>query len=233
MVFDYLVRKIGLIIGTSQLNPPFETLLEGTEHFFGFDIDIMMEICRRINRQCQFKPFLFTELIPAIENGGIDIAIASIIITPARRKIALFSIPYLQSEGRFITLNDSKIESPEDMPGKVVGVGDHAPYKALVKEIYKGKARVKTYPNISELMLGLNNKQVDAALLDNEAAKYWAYNVSSKYELIGSALPAGQGYGIMTQKNNKALMVLINKAILDMEDDGKYLEIYRQYFSLN
>ncbi|MFA1369849.1 transporter substrate-binding domain-containing protein, partial [Legionella pneumophila] len=40
----------------------------------------------------------------------------------------------------------------------------------------------------------------------------------------------GNGYGILALKNNAPLIMKINKALLQIEKDGTYLEIYNTYF---
>ncbi len=37
-----------LLIGTTAQNPPFSSIADQKENFYGFDIDIMGEVCRRI-----------------------------------------------------------------------------------------------------------------------------------------------------------------------------------------
>ncbi|CDZ76067.1 lysine-arginine-ornithine-binding periplasmic protein [Legionella massiliensis] len=48
-----------LNIGTLVYDPPFEVEADKKEHFFGFDVDIMMEVCNRLHADCHFTPLLF------------------------------------------------------------------------------------------------------------------------------------------------------------------------------
>ncbi|WP_133131148.1 transporter substrate-binding domain-containing protein [Legionella yabuuchiae] len=70
---------------------------------------------------------------------------------------------------------------------------------------------------------------IDTIILDNEAAKYWASYNAELYQLIGTKLPVGKGYGMMAKLGQNALFSEINKTLLSMEEDGKYLEIYSRY----
>ncbi|WP_165481191.1 transporter substrate-binding domain-containing protein [Legionella impletisoli] len=219
-----------LLIGTSQLNPPFEMMATKPDHFYGFDIDMMLEICRRMNQECVFKTVMFNEIFPEIDQGTLDLAIWSIIITSEREKNYSFSMPYLQSEVRFITLKDSPIDTPNDIAGKTVGIRFGSPFGDVAKDIYQNDIIIKQYPLVSDLIEGLNQKEIDAAILDNEAAEYWAANNDELYKLIGSKLPVGKGYGILAKLGQNELISEINKALLSMEEDGKYLEIYNRYF---
>ncbi|WP_133128658.1 transporter substrate-binding domain-containing protein [Legionella nagasakiensis] len=220
-----------LIIGSAPLNPPFETLATEPNHFFGFDIDLMLEICKRIHAQCDFTPLPFDNLFSNIKEGKINLAIAAITITPARASEFLFSLPYMESNGRFLTLKKSIINDPAAIKGKKIGVRKGTPYKDLAKNLYENNVQVIEYPLNTDLLEALANATVDIILVDSEVAKYWAAN-NDTYKLIGSKLPVGEGYGIMTTLDNSELIAAINEALLNMESDGKYLEIYRNYFEL-
>lgn len=230
--FSFYTNAAPLKIGTSPLNPPFEILAEAPNHFYGFDIDIMMEICRRIQRECEFVPVRFNNLFAQLNNHQIDLAISAIIITPARRQQFLFSMPYLESNGRFLTLKKSSINAPDDIQLKTVGIRVGSPYKEMAESLYNGRLKVIEYPYTAELLTALSQEDVNAVLMDDEAAKYWVFNTDNTYEVIGTKLPIGDGYGIMAMPNATLLISQINKALLSMEADGKYLEIYSRYFTL-
>lgn len=54
--------------------------------------------------------------------------------------------------------------------------------------------------------------------------------MSNLFKLVGKAIRSGDGYGIMANKNNADLITQINKALLQMENDGTYLRISNTYF---
>ncbi|KTD43787.1 transporter substrate-binding domain-containing protein [Legionella oakridgensis] len=130
----YLLAKT-LTIGSAPLNPPFETLASQPNHFFGFDIDLMIEICKRINLQCDFIPMPFDNLFSSIQERKIDLAIAAITITPAREAEFLFSLPYLESNGHFLALRKSAINTPEEIAGKKSRRAQRNPLRRFGKAI--------------------------------------------------------------------------------------------------
>lgn len=220
-----------LIIGTTAQNPPFNSIADQQDHFYGFDIDIMGEICRRLKVECKFKPILFNNLFTAVAANKIDLAIAAIIITPYRQQEFLFSLPYLESNAQFLTRKESQLDIPQSIETKTIGTRLGTPFADLAQEIYKNKITIIQYPDIAELLNGLNNNKVDAILMDAEAAKNWVSNNSDLYKLIGTQVPIGNGYGIMTRPNETQLISQINQILLSMEADGSYLKIYSRYFT--
>ncbi len=218
------------LVGTSSDNPPFGTIASQHDIFFGFDIDMMTEICKRIKIDCKFKSHLFNDLFGNLKAGKIDLAIAAIIITPDRQENFLFSLPYLQSDARFITLHQSPIKQPSDIGGKTVGTRLGTPFKDLAIELYKNKITLIDYSTIPIMLDALSHNKVDIILMGDEPAKFWNVNNTGVYKLIGSKIPIGKGYGIMANKGQDALMKRINQALLNMEEDGTYLQIYTRYF---
>ncbi len=68
-------------------------------------------------------------------------------------------------------------------------------------------------------------------MINAHLAKYILNNSSSNYKIVGKKIPLGQGYSIIALPQNKALIIAINKCLLNMETNGTYLTIYNKYFS--
>lgn len=220
-----------LLIGTTSQNPPFNSLADNRDHFYGFDIDIMSEICRRIHQTCTYTPMVFNKLFSALKAEKIDLAVAAIIITPTREEEFLFSLPYLSSNAQFMALNKSAISSVKELVNKRIGTRIGTPFKELAEDMYGDKIHINDVPDVPNLLDGLNNGTLDVVLMDAEAAQNWYANNSKIYKLIGSPIPVGNGYGIMANLYQHKLLSEINQALLGMESDGTYLKIYSQYFS--
>jgi arginine transport system substrate-binding protein len=219
-----------LLIGTTTQNPPFSSIADQKNDFYGFDIDLMGAICNRIQQQCQFQPTVFNKLFTNLASRKIDLAIAAIIMTKDREQHFLFSLPYLESTALFMTRKESTINEPNDIINKKIGVRLGTPFRELAVSLYEKKITLVDFPVMSELLSGLNNDQVDAVLINSEAAKYWVLNNNSLYKLIGNPISIGGGYGIMANPDQTKLMFEINRALLNIEADGTYLNIYTRYF---
>lgn len=229
LVFSF-VHANTLRVGTTLQNPPFSSLADKNGHFYGFDMNIMEEICKSIKVNCTFTPLVFNDLFTQMKAGKIDLAIAAIIINDFQEEDFLFSLPYLQSNGEFIALLPSPINKPSDIINKRVGVRRGTPFKNLALTMYKNQVEIVEVQDMGTLLGKLNDKDIDVALINAAAAKYWYANNSEIYKLIGTQIPTGEGYGIMANKGQEALIGQINQALLNMEADGSYLAIYTRYF---
>ena len=219
-----------LTIGTTQNNPPFSSMSDQKGHFYGFDIDIMNEICTRIKSPCTYTSVVFNDIFPTLIAGKIDLAIAAIIITPERKQSFLFSIPYLESNAQFITQQQSPINTPEDIKNKKVGIRQGTPFAAIARKIYKNQVEIVEFAEVNDFFDALKNNTIDIVLTNAAAARYWYANNSDLYKLIGAEIPTGDGYGIIANKGQEKLITQINEALLHMEEDGTYLKIYTRYF---
>ncbi|OGV44899.1 MAG: hypothetical protein A3F46_06110 [Legionellales bacterium RIFCSPHIGHO2_12_FULL_42_9] len=230
LLFSSFLFAGPLVVGTTSYYPPFEMVANNKNALTGFDIDLMKEICTRINRSCSFKVYLFDELFPELMNNKIDASIAGITITTARSDQFLFSLPYLASSGQFIVPTASKSKNLNDLNGKRIGVEHRSLFKELASKTLNAATTVVEYKTQPDLLQGLGNNEVDAALLDTATAEYWVANNSNLFKLIGNNIDVGLGYGIMANKTNFALINSINNALLSMENDGTYLRLYNLYF---
>ncbi len=219
-----------LLIGTTPLNPPFETLADKSNHFFGFDIDIIVEVCRRLNQPCEFTPIIYNDLFSSLETQKIDIAIAAIIVTSQVQNEFQYSLPYLPSYARFLSLQNIGIESIENITNKKVGTRLGTPFKQLALTLYPNRITTVDYPTIAALLRALSKQNVDCILINDAAALYWYANNSQLYQLIGDKIPIGGGYRILANKANANLMTRINQALIAMQNDGSYAKIYSRYF---
>lgn len=75
---------------------------------------------------------------PLLENGEIDLVIATFTITDERKETYNFSTPYYTDAVGLLVNNDSGIESIEDLDGKIIGVAQSSTtkdgFKAYVEE---------------------------------------------------------------------------------------------------
>ncbi len=94
-----------ILMGTSTIFPPFIYSTSG-EQFVGFDIELGKIIARNYGRGIQITNMRFEELLPAVQNGTIDMSICATTITDERSKIVDFSVPYYQTSETVIIRKD-------------------------------------------------------------------------------------------------------------------------------
>src|SRR5699024_6552430 len=66
---------------------PFEMMDQESGEMVGFDMDIINEVAERAGFEINMRTMDFNGIIPAVQTGNVDIAIAGITITDERAKI--------------------------------------------------------------------------------------------------------------------------------------------------
>lgn len=218
-----------LIVAASPFNPPMEMQASDKGVFVGFEIDIVNEVCRRINASCIYKAMTFSDIMAAVQAGEADLGIDGFFITQARLQHFLFSLPYLQSKAQLLTNADSNINDNNINKGQRIGVEKGTIFQDLLLEKYNN-VQVITYAEQQDMLHDLESRKIDLIMFDYIDASYWVENNPQNLKYVGAPIPVGLGYGILANINNAQLIIRINKALIDMENDGTYLSIYNRYF---
>lgn len=109
-------------IGVQNERPPF-SFTDDEGELRGFDVEIAEALCATMEAQCELVSLDFVQVIPALQEGRIDAAVASMSITDGRRELVDFTDKYYQAANRFVARSGTVSDvSPEALAGKVVGV---------------------------------------------------------------------------------------------------------------
>lgn len=226
-LLSQIKEKGKIVVGTSADYPPYEFHKEigGKDEIVGFDIAIAKEIAKDLGVELEIKDMKFEGLLPALKTGKIDFAMAGMTPKPERKKQADFSkIYYRAVQGMMVRAEDKdKIKAVTDLTGKVVGAQKASIQADIAKSEVKG-AQVKELGKVSDLVLELQNKKIDAIIVELPVAE--AY-VSRNTEL---ALAEGitfqdaeGGSAIAVNKGNTTLIEAMDKS-LDALEQNKAIE---------
>ena len=217
-----------LIIATIANAPPFE-FQNDAKGLSGFDIDLMNDLCKRMNTRCKFKIYEFSQVLPALKRGEVDLAIAAIDITPQRKEQFLFSLPYKLANIKIVTLTTSDLQTPNQLVNKHIGFYKNAPDKDYLNALSLQQIHAQYYPHVADLFAALKQKEVDAIVVEPSRAAYWLAN-NQGFKVLGKSVSVAEGYGIAANLNQNELIEEINHYLKQMERDGTYLQIYNRYF---
>ena len=102
---------------------PFEMMDQETGEMIGFDMEIIREVADRAGFEIDLNTMDFNGIIPALQTGNVDIAIAGITITEEREEIVDFSDPYYDSGLRILVRQDNgKVGEISDLEGVKIRV---------------------------------------------------------------------------------------------------------------
>ncbi|MBO5992621.1 MAG: basic amino acid ABC transporter substrate-binding protein [Acidaminococcaceae bacterium] len=218
-----------LKVGTEPTFAPFEFQKEGSKEFDGFDMDLIRAIGKQLNMKVEILNMGFDALIPAINAGNIDLAIAGMSITPDRQKAVDMSDPYYVA-GLVVVVrkDDNALKGVNDLNNK--GIAVQIGTTGAERAAKVPGAKVKNFNTNAEVFLELKNKGVDAVIIDKPVAEYFLATGGGKdyAKIVGDTMEA-ESYGISLKKNSP-LTKEINKALLDLKKNGEYDKLYEKWF---
>jgi glutamine transport system substrate-binding protein len=218
-----------LIVTTDTAFVPFEFRHKG--EYIGFDIDLWEAIADELKLEYRLQSMDFLGIIPALQVGQVDVALAGITITPEREKVLDFSDGYYESGFSIMVPINSDIKSSNDLKGKIIAIktGSSAAYYA--KENFKDTT-FHLFPNIGNAYLELLSGRVDAVVFDTPNIMYYIATAGNgQFKAVGENMMAHQ-YGIAFPKGGE-LVHRVNKALANMRADGRYDDIYSKWFGKN
>lgn len=220
-----------LVVGVESFAPPF-VMQGGHQEIYGFDIDMINSLCAIMERTCQFRIMRFNQLIPALINHEIDVAVSAITITAERSKEVYFSAPYAISNSRFMARLQPNPPAFNLglFKGKTIGVESGTIFNRQIQSLGINNASIKEYSRFENLLEGLSNNEVDYILVDDPTAIFWAAN-SGILMTVGPALQYGYGFGIAVQPNNTVLLDSINKSLQQYLTSPAYKQNFDKYLA--
>ncbi|WP_133127019.1 transporter substrate-binding domain-containing protein [Legionella nagasakiensis] len=220
-----------LRVAVANFVPPY-VMQGGNKQLFGFDITMMQEICSKLQRDCQFDSMPFGQLLEALVNDKVDVAVGAIAITPERAKIVNFSLPYLPSHAIFLT-HDKYFNQPfnlDSLTGKTIAVESGTVFPTVIKRAGIKNIRIVEFSYEEDLIEALSLKKIDFAFLDTPTAYYWEIRSGGQLKTIGESKEYGFGLGIAVNPRNVDLIQAINQVLLQYQKSPKFETDYATYF---
>ncbi|TGN40370.1 transporter substrate-binding domain-containing protein [Marinobacter confluentis] len=209
---------------------PFEMMDQETGEMIGFDMEIIREVADRAGFEIDLNTMDFNGIIPALQTGNVDIAIAGITITAEREEIVDFSDPYYDSGLRILVRKGNEdVTEFSDLEGKKIGTKIGSTSYDYLTENIEADDGVTPYPGSSDMYMALMSRAIDAVFYDAPNVGYFARTKGEgKVQTVGP-LYEGQQYGIAL-KSGSEWVDDVNDALAAMKEDGTYKTIYEKWF---
>ncbi len=215
-----------LVVATDTAFVPFEFAQDG--EYVGFDIDMWTMIAEELELDFELRPMDFNGIIPGLQTGQLDVALAGITIREDRAEVIDFSDGYYESGFRIMVPIDSDIESAEDLAGKTLAVRTGTSAADYARDNFTD-TQLRQFPNIDNAYLELRTGRVEAAMHDTPNVLYYIATAGDgQVKAVGEQMMAHE-YGIAFPKGSE-LVEPVNGVLAAMREDGRYDEIYAKWF---
>ncbi len=209
------IRDRGYITIAVKNNRAPLAFLTASGELSGYEIDIARRLADELlgdSSAVRLVPVRNTDRLSAVLDERVDIAIAAITITEARRRLINFSDPYYLDGTAFIT-NQPNIQSLQNLRLAKVALIDRSSAVPSVRYILPG-AQLIGVTSYAEGQRLLTAGSVDAFAGDASVLTSWLSNSSADYRLLESiitadplsvAIPKGTQYTSLKEAINRAL----------------------------
>lgn len=216
-----------LILGTCADYPPYEfhKIVNGKDEIVGLDVEIAKEIAKELGVKLEIKDMGFDGLIPSLKTGKIDLIISGMTPNEKRAKEVDFSKVYYKAVQKVLIRKEdkAKYKSVADLEGKKVGAQTSSIQEEIAHKEVKD-AKVSSLSKVTELVLALKTKKVDAVIVEGPVAKAYA---DKNNEIMISDMTVGdpdEGSAIAVKKGNSDMVEALNKVIDKLNKEDKINE---------
>lgn len=222
-LFKSIIKKDKIIVGMSFDAKPFG--YQDTDgQIKGFEADLAREIAKRIlgdGNKVVFQNITSQDRIKAVSSGDVDMVISTMSITPQRKKLVNFSIPYFVAGQAICVRKDSNIDSYYDLMNKSIIVILGTTGEKNIRR-FAPNALVQSYNDNSEAINAFKNGDSDAITTDDTLLQGLIIE-SNDYILLPQRLTQ-EPYGIAFRKSKQteSLKRNINEIIKEIKTDGTF-----------
>lgn len=232
-IFSISALADTLTMATNASFPPYEYLDGDT--VVGIDAEIAAAVCQKMGYELTIDDMDWGAIIPAVQSGKADFAMAGMSVTEERLQLVNFSQTYATGIQAIIVKEDSPITCADDLFAE----GNH--YKVGVQmsttgDIYTsediedaGLGTVERFDNGNDATLALVNGKVDCVVIDNEPAK--AYVAANPGLKVLETQYVEEDYAACFAKGNEELQVKFDDALKELIEDGTVQAIIDKYIT--
>lgn len=229
-MIDQVKQRGVLIAGVKTDTPPFGFIDENGKNA-GFEIDLITDLARRLGVKVKFVQAPAATRIQLLEQGRVDLLIATVSHYRSRNKVVDFSIGYLYTPQTLMVKKSSNIKSLADLAGKRVGAasGSDAIYRLPA---ISPKTSVQSFPGWPDAFFALSRGLVDAIATDTSILQglRMASPDPDDYVVLGSAgAYGGDYYAIALRQNDSKSRNEINFLLQDQWLDGTWQRIFDKW----
>ncbi len=206
-----------LIVGTNTEYAPFSFIEDNSPT--GFDIDLIHEIAKRMNKTIELKDMPFDALIPALQIGSVQVIASGITPTAERAQRVLFTKPYLVGDPLLIvSLAENPLTSIEQLTNKQVAVNEGFTADYYMSKI-KGPELIR-FASAMESFMALDSNRVDALVAAQNNVKPFLEHYGAKKFKVSVISGTSDEYALAISKKYPELLEPIQNALDEMEKDG-------------
>ena len=223
---EILERK-KIVIGVQNDVPPYSAIGDNNEPI-GYDIDVAHLVAERLGVDLEMVVLTGANRVPYLLSDRVDAVIATIGITPERRKAIDFTRPYLVFQTVMLAPESIDVSSADGIGSYTVGVTRGTMMYPLVTKAAPAGTNIMRFDDDATTAVALATGQVDMVPTGELIARAIAeQNPNAKLE--PKFVMASTYAGIGVSKDSPELRDRLNDVIEKTLDDGSLSAIYSKW----
>ncbi len=224
-VVDKAKNDKKLVVGI-KYDQPGLGLRSSDGSFGGFDVEMAKIVAKALGVDesgITFKETVSANREPFIQQGQVDMVVATYSITDKRKDKVSFAGPYfIAGQSLLVRSDNSDVTGPESLNNnkKLCSVKGSTPAQKIKDEFAKN-VQLQEYDSYSKCVDALLGGQVDAVTTDDIILAGFAAQNPGKLKVVGKTFST-EKYGIGLKKDDKAGRDAINAALEKSFSDGTW-----------
>jgi polar amino acid transport system substrate-binding protein len=231
-----------LVIATQPNYAPIAYKDPATNKLTGFDIDLGEAIAAELGLKVEWQETAFAQMLPSLQTGRVDMVMAFMSDTPARRETADF-VNYVRSGAQYYTqATRSDIRVWLDLCGKKIGASRSTTWPADIAAWSKENCEAAGLKPVEvigtegsvDARAQLKTGRLDAGVQGNETLPYFQNLEPNTYVMVGKPF-TDKLVGIPFAKTPEGnqLRDAVKGAIERLQVKGTYANLIAKYGMLN
>ena len=225
------VEEAGMVrVGVRNDNPPM-SFLNASGVWVGFDLDLAMALANQLGHNLELVVVDGITRITSLQEGTVDMSIASMNHTRAREEAIDFSITYFWDNQSFL-VRSGTYESIDQLIGETVaanvGSSSIPSWQEYVSEMGGAPPQMVEFEDKLAAMQALRDGAVEGYSEDNVTLLSLAAGDPTLKLLPGGHNPVQFGIGLPV--DDSEWRDSVNLALQELWSDGTYQRIYDRWF---
>ncbi|WP_084127164.1 glutamate ABC transporter substrate-binding protein [Demequina sp. NBRC 110054] len=224
------LAEAGTITIGTKFDQPLFGLLAPSGDPEGFDVEIGKIIAGELGISedgIEWVETVSANREPFIQDGSVDIVVATYTINDERKELVSFAGPYYNAGQALMTLTETDdIESPDDLAGKVVcSVTGSTPAQNIADNY--PDAELALFDAYTDCLEPLRNGQVDVVTTDNVILAGYVADSDDEFKVVGEPFTE-EPYGIGLALEDDEFRDWINDVLEEIFEDGRWLDAWNE-----
>ncbi|MBL0713830.1 MAG: transporter substrate-binding domain-containing protein, partial [Desulfosarcina sp.] len=229
-VLDRIMQKGELLVGTTGQQPPMNATTKAGK-LIGMDVDLAEAMGAALGVKVKFDTMIFADLLPALENGKVDMVISGMTATPARNKRVAFVGPYYVSGKGLLAKAERyavmKAEEGLNTPEVTVAALKYSTSQKFAETLMP-KARLITTDSYSEAIDLILEGKVDVLVADYPFCALTSYRYQDKGLAAGQSPLTFEPLGI-AMAEDALLINWVQNFLITLKGSGELKKMHPKW----